>query len=55
MTNVYSGHHPTYETTPVIPHNGYLADFLMRNKGFIRDWHQPTTGFDGSRPVWERR
>ena len=37
VTNVYSGHHPTYETTPVIPHNGYLADFLMRNKGFIRD------------------
>ena len=37
VTNVYSGHHPTYETTPVIPHNGYLADFLMCNKGFIRD------------------
>lgn len=20
------------------PHMGFLADFLMRNKGFIRDW-----------------
>jgi acyl-CoA reductase-like NAD-dependent aldehyde dehydrogenase len=37
ITNVYSGHHPTYEMTPRIPHDGYLADFLMRNKGFIRD------------------
>jgi acyl-CoA reductase-like NAD-dependent aldehyde dehydrogenase len=37
VTNVYSGHHPTYEMTPQIPHDGYLADFLMRNKGFIRD------------------
>jgi hypothetical protein len=37
VTNVYSGHHPTYEWTPDIPHDGYLADFLMRNKGFIRD------------------
>jgi len=37
VTNVYSGHHPTYHTTPAIPHDGYLADFLMRNKGFIRD------------------
>jgi acyl-CoA reductase-like NAD-dependent aldehyde dehydrogenase len=36
VTNVYSGHHPTYEWTPAIPHDGYLADFLMRNKGFIR-------------------
>jgi len=33
VTNVYSGHHPTYEMTPEIPHDGYLADFLMRNKG----------------------
>jgi acyl-CoA reductase-like NAD-dependent aldehyde dehydrogenase len=37
VTNVYSGHHPTYEMTPEIPHDGYLADFLMRNKGFMRD------------------
>jgi acyl-CoA reductase-like NAD-dependent aldehyde dehydrogenase len=37
VTNIYSGHHPTYEWTSDIPHDGYLADFLMRNKGFIRD------------------
>ena len=37
ISNVYSGHHPTYRTTPEIPHDGFLADFLMRNKGFIRD------------------
>jgi hypothetical protein len=37
VTNVYSGHHPTYYKTPAMPHDGYLADFLMRNKGFIRD------------------
>jgi acyl-CoA reductase-like NAD-dependent aldehyde dehydrogenase len=37
VTNVYSGHHPTYEMRPQIPHDGFLADFLMRNKGFIRD------------------
>jgi acyl-CoA reductase-like NAD-dependent aldehyde dehydrogenase len=37
VTNVYSGHYPTYHLTPDIPHDGYLADFLMRNKGFVRD------------------
>ena len=37
IANVYSGHHPTYRTTPEIPHDGFLADFLMRNKGFLRD------------------
>jgi acyl-CoA reductase-like NAD-dependent aldehyde dehydrogenase len=37
VTNVYRGHHRTYHMTPTIPHDGYLADFLMRNKGFIRD------------------
>ncbi len=36
VTNVYRGHHRTYHITPAIPHDGYLADFLMRNKGFIR-------------------
>jgi acyl-CoA reductase-like NAD-dependent aldehyde dehydrogenase len=35
--NVYSGHHRTYYAAPEIPHDGFLADFLMRNKGFIRD------------------
>ena len=37
IANVYRGHHPTYYTAPDIPHDGFLADFLMRNKGFIRD------------------
>jgi hypothetical protein len=37
ITNVYSGHYPTNYLAPEIPHDGYAADFLMRNKGFIRD------------------
>lgn len=37
VTNLYRGHHPTYYTAPQMPHDGYLAEFLMRNKGFIRD------------------
>jgi len=37
ITNIYRGHHPTHYTAPEIPHDGFLADFLMRNKGFIRD------------------
>jgi hypothetical protein len=37
IANVYGGHHPTHHTAPDIPHDGFLADFLMRNKGFIRD------------------
>jgi acyl-CoA reductase-like NAD-dependent aldehyde dehydrogenase len=37
IANVYGGHHPTHYTAPHIPHDGFLADFLMRNKGFIRD------------------
>lgn len=36
VTNVYSGNHPTQLSAPHIPHDGYLGDFLMRNKGFIR-------------------
>ena len=35
VTNVYRGPHPTHHTAPHIPHEGFLADFLMRNKGFI--------------------
>lgn len=35
--NVYCGHHPTWLRAPHIPHDGFLADALMRNKGFIRD------------------
>jgi acyl-CoA reductase-like NAD-dependent aldehyde dehydrogenase len=37
VANVYRGHHPTYHGAPHIPHDGFLADLLMRNKGFIRD------------------
>lgn len=37
IANVYRGQHPTYYGAPEIPHDGFLADFLMRNKGFIRD------------------
>ena len=37
IANVYRGDHPTYYGAPEIPHDGFLADFLMRNKGFIRD------------------
>lgn len=35
--NVYCGHRPTWFHAPQIPHDGFLADALMRNKGFIRD------------------
>ena len=34
VTNVYRGPIPTHRAAPHIPHDGYLADFLMRNKGF---------------------
>jgi acyl-CoA reductase-like NAD-dependent aldehyde dehydrogenase len=37
IANVYGGQHPTHHTAPHIPHDGFLADFLMRNKGFVRD------------------
>jgi hypothetical protein len=37
VNHVYSGHFPTYYALPHIPHDGFLADFLMRNKGFIPD------------------
>jgi acyl-CoA reductase-like NAD-dependent aldehyde dehydrogenase len=36
VTNVYRGRHATHYAAPHIPHEGFLADFLMRNKGFIR-------------------
>lgn len=35
--NVYRGHHPTCYAAPEIPHDGFLADALMRNKGFVGD------------------
>ena len=37
IANVYSGHFSTYYTAPGIPHDGFLAEFLMRCKGFARD------------------
>jgi hypothetical protein len=37
IRNVYVGDHPTYWLEPGIPHDGYLADFLMRTKAVIRD------------------
>lgn len=37
VVNVYCGHRPTWFHAPQIPHDGFLADALMRNKGFVRD------------------
>jgi acyl-CoA reductase-like NAD-dependent aldehyde dehydrogenase len=37
IANVYVGDHPTYWMEPGIPHDGYLAEFLMRTKAVIRD------------------
>jgi acyl-CoA reductase-like NAD-dependent aldehyde dehydrogenase len=37
ISNVYVGDHPTHWIEPGIPHDGYLADFLMRTKAVIRD------------------
>jgi acyl-CoA reductase-like NAD-dependent aldehyde dehydrogenase len=34
IANVYRGPVPTYFTAPGLPHDGFLADFLMRTKGF---------------------
>jgi acyl-CoA reductase-like NAD-dependent aldehyde dehydrogenase len=36
IANVYVGDHPTYWMEPGIPHDGYLAEFLMRTKAVIR-------------------
>jgi hypothetical protein len=35
VTNVYRGPHATHYSAAHIPHEGFLSDFLMRNKGFI--------------------
>jgi hypothetical protein len=37
ISNVYLGDHPTHWIEPGVPHDGYLAEFLMRSKGVIRD------------------
>jgi acyl-CoA reductase-like NAD-dependent aldehyde dehydrogenase len=36
IRNVYVGDHPTWWIDPGIPHDGYLADFLMEAKAVIR-------------------
>jgi acyl-CoA reductase-like NAD-dependent aldehyde dehydrogenase len=36
IRNVYVGDHPTWWIEPGIPHDGYLADFLMEAKAVIR-------------------
>ncbi len=36
VANVYTGDVATHHTAPRVPHDGFLADFLMRNKGFVR-------------------
>ncbi|MEY9211737.1 aldehyde dehydrogenase [Thermobifida halotolerans] len=37
ISNVYVGDHRTYHKDPDLPHDGYLAEFLMRSKSVIRD------------------
>ncbi|ANN16126.1 aldehyde dehydrogenase [Amycolatopsis orientalis] len=34
--NVHIGHRPTHEMRPGLPHDGHLAEFLMRSKTVIR-------------------
>ncbi|WP_022885291.1 aldehyde dehydrogenase family protein [Glaciibacter superstes] len=36
IRNLYVGSQPTYWTAPGVPHDGYLADFLMESKGVIK-------------------
>jgi acyl-CoA reductase-like NAD-dependent aldehyde dehydrogenase len=36
IRNLYVGPVPTYWTGPAVPHDDYLAAFLMRSKGFTR-------------------
>lgn len=36
ITNVHVGAVPTTFAAPDVPHDGFLADFLMRNSGFVR-------------------
>jgi acyl-CoA reductase-like NAD-dependent aldehyde dehydrogenase len=35
VAGVYRGRVPTHHAAPHVPHDGFLADFLMRNKGFV--------------------
>jgi acyl-CoA reductase-like NAD-dependent aldehyde dehydrogenase len=36
IRNVYVGELPSYFSRPNMPHDGYLAEFLMKAKGFVR-------------------
>jgi hypothetical protein len=36
IRNLYVGPQPTYWTATGVPHDGYLADFLMESKGVIK-------------------
>jgi hypothetical protein len=45
VTNVYSGHQPSYLLAPQIPHNGYLADFLVRNTASSATEGRPANTF----------
>ncbi len=36
VANVYRGGVATHRAEPQVPHDGFLADFLMRNKGLVR-------------------
>lgn len=35
VANVYRGRVATWHSAPALPHDGYLADFLMRTKGYV--------------------
>ncbi|WP_230205198.1 hypothetical protein [Parafrankia elaeagni] len=37
IRNLYLGDHPTVWMAAGVPHDGYLADFLMENKALVRD------------------
>jgi hypothetical protein len=37
IRNLHVGDHPTHVLDPGQPHDGYLGEFLMRSKTFIRD------------------
>jgi hypothetical protein len=41
-SNLYCGQHCTYEIAPEVPHDGFLADFLMRSIRIVRDQIRPT-------------
>jgi acyl-CoA reductase-like NAD-dependent aldehyde dehydrogenase len=38
IRNLYVGPRPTYWNDPRVPHDGFLADFLMESRGFVRGW-----------------